>query len=64
MLSVLAEKIHDGRFLQLVRNMLQAGYLEDWIYHTTLSGAPKEVWYPRSSRIFTCTGWTTSSSIR
>ncbi|MDT2006272.1 maturase [Rhodococcus opacus] len=41
MLSVLAERIHDGRFLRLLRNMLQAGYLEDWIWHATLSGAPQ-----------------------
>ena len=41
MLSILAEKIHDGRFLQLMRNMLQAGYLEDWEWNPTLSGAPQ-----------------------
>lgn len=41
LLSTLAEKIHDGRFLRLLRNMLQAGYLEDWVYHATLSGAPQ-----------------------
>ncbi len=41
MLSRLAENIHDGRFLRLLRNMLQAGYLEDWVWHNTLSGAPQ-----------------------
>ncbi|WP_207401264.1 reverse transcriptase/maturase family protein, partial [Actinomadura roseirufa] len=41
MLSILAEKIHDARFLRLVRNMLRAGYLEDWKWHATLSGAPQ-----------------------
>jgi len=41
MLSTLAEKVHDNRFLRLVRNMLQAGYLEDWIWNATLSGAPQ-----------------------
>jgi group II intron reverse transcriptase/maturase len=41
MLSTLSEKIHDHRFLRLVRNMLQAGYLEDWIWNATLSGAPQ-----------------------
>lgn len=41
MVSILAEKIHDGRFLQLMRNMLQAGYLEDWVWNATLSGAPQ-----------------------
>jgi group II intron reverse transcriptase/maturase len=41
MCSTLAKKIHDNRFLRLVRNMLKAGYLQDWIWHTTLSGAPQ-----------------------
>src|SRR5262249_37130465 len=41
MLSILAEKIHDRRFLRLLRNMLQAGYLEDWVWNATLSGAPQ-----------------------
>ncbi|MGZ6833695.1 MAG: reverse transcriptase domain-containing protein [Mycobacteriaceae bacterium] len=41
MLSTLAERIHDNRFLRLVRNMLTAGYLEDWIWGATLSGAPQ-----------------------
>jgi group II intron reverse transcriptase/maturase len=41
MTSILAEKIHDGRFLRLVSNMLSAGYLEDWRWHATLSGAPQ-----------------------
>lgn len=41
MLAALAEKIHDGRFLRLVRNMLRAGYLEDWRWHATLSGSPQ-----------------------
>jgi group II intron reverse transcriptase/maturase len=41
MLSTLAEKIHDNRFLRLVRNMLKAGYLEDWKWNATLSGVPQ-----------------------
>jgi group II intron reverse transcriptase/maturase len=41
MARILAEKIHDNRFLRLVRNMLKAGYLEDWQYHQTLSGCPQ-----------------------
>ncbi len=41
MLSILAEKIHDGRFLHLIDRMLKAGYLEDWHWHATLSGAPQ-----------------------
>jgi len=38
LLDILAENIHDGRFIELVRRMLKAGYLEDWQYHKTLSG--------------------------
>ncbi len=41
MLSTLAEKIHDNRFLRLIQQMLQAGYLEDWVWNATLSGAPQ-----------------------
>jgi group II intron reverse transcriptase/maturase len=41
MLKVLGEKIHDNRFLGLMRNMLRAGYLEDWKWNETLSGAPQ-----------------------
>jgi group II intron reverse transcriptase/maturase len=40
-LGILREKIHDNRFLRLLRNMLQAGYLEDWEWHATLSGCPQ-----------------------
>jgi group II intron reverse transcriptase/maturase len=39
--QILSEKIHDNRFLRLVRNMLEAGYLEDWVWNATLSGAPQ-----------------------
>jgi len=41
LLGILAEKIRDNRFLRLIRNMLKAGYLEDWEYHDTLSGVPQ-----------------------
>ena len=41
LLGILAEEIHDQRFLRLIRNMLKAGYLEDWEYHETLSGCPQ-----------------------
>jgi retron-type reverse transcriptase len=41
MLETLGEKIHDSRFLRLLRNMLQAGYLEDWKWNATLSGTPQ-----------------------
>jgi group II intron reverse transcriptase/maturase len=41
LLATLTQHIHDGRFLRLMRELLQAGYLEEWKYHTTLSGAPQ-----------------------
>src|SRR6266699_3258948 len=41
LLDILAEKIHDNRFLRLIKQLLQAGYLEDWRYHATYSGSPQ-----------------------
>jgi len=41
LLDTLAEHIHDGRFLRLIQELLQAGYMEKWTYHATLSGAPQ-----------------------
>jgi group II intron reverse transcriptase/maturase len=41
MLSILGERIHDGRFLRLIHNMLTSGYLQDWTWNATLSGAPQ-----------------------
>ena len=41
MLDALGEKIHDTRLLRLIGQMLQAGYLEDWVWNATLSGAPQ-----------------------
>ncbi len=41
MARILSEKIHDNRFLRLIKQMLKAGYLEDWKYHETLSGSPQ-----------------------
>jgi len=41
MLDTLSERIHDNRFLRLLGQMLRAGYLEDWKWNATLSGAPQ-----------------------
>jgi group II intron reverse transcriptase/maturase len=41
MVSILAETIHDNRFLRLLESMLKAGYLEDWTWNATLSGCPQ-----------------------
>lgn len=37
----LRQHIHDERFIRLISNLLQAGYLEDWRWHATYSGAPQ-----------------------
>lgn len=41
LLGILGERILDNRFLRLIKQMLQAGYLEDWEWHATLSGSPQ-----------------------
>jgi hypothetical protein len=41
LLETLGENIRDGRFLRLIAGMLTAGYLEDWTWNATLSGAPQ-----------------------
>ena len=41
LLSVLGEKLHDNRFLNLLKYLLKAGYMEDWKYGHTLSGTPQ-----------------------
>ncbi len=41
LLTILSEKIHDSRFLRLIRHLLEGGYLEEWKFHKTLSGCPQ-----------------------
>jgi group II intron reverse transcriptase/maturase len=41
LLSILKEDLPDQRFLRLIANLLDAGYLEIWDYHATLSGTPQ-----------------------
>lgn len=41
LLATLGERIHDGRFLRLIAEMLKAGYLEEWKFGATLSGTPQ-----------------------
>ena len=41
LLSVLGDKLHDNRFLRLLKYLLKAGYVEDWKYGRTLSGTPQ-----------------------
>ena len=38
---MLGEKLHDNRFLGLLKYLLKAGYVEDWKYGRTLSGTPQ-----------------------
>ncbi|WP_042355079.1 group II intron reverse transcriptase/maturase [Bacillus rubiinfantis] len=41
LVNILNENIHDGRFLELIKRMLEAGYMEDWVFHKTYSGTPQ-----------------------
>src|SRR5260370_10678598 len=41
LLSILSEKIHDGRLINLIEGLLKAGYLEEWKFNRTLSGTPQ-----------------------
>jgi group II intron reverse transcriptase/maturase len=41
LLQILGERIQDNRLLRLVRQMCQAGYMEDWTWGATLSGVPQ-----------------------
>jgi group II intron reverse transcriptase/maturase len=41
LLQELSEHIQDGRFLNLMRELLDAGYLEAWTFNQTLSGVPQ-----------------------
>ena len=41
LLAILSEKIHDQRFLRLIRHLLESGYLEEWTFNKTLSGCPQ-----------------------
>ena len=35
------EPIQDGRFFNLIKRLLDAGYMEDWTLNKTLSGVPQ-----------------------
>lgn len=41
LLGIIGEHIHDERFLRLIRELLEAGYLEDWKFNRTISGTPQ-----------------------
>lgn len=41
LIEMLGERINDGRFLRLIRELLEAGYMKEWKYNKTLSGTPQ-----------------------
>ena len=41
LINILRERIADERFLRLIRKILNAGYVEDWVFHRTYSGTPQ-----------------------
>ncbi len=41
LLKILRERLQDNRLLRLIEQLLQAGYLEEWRFPTTLSGVPQ-----------------------
>jgi group II intron reverse transcriptase/maturase len=41
LLSIIEKSIKDARLLKLLREMLQAGHLENWKYHRTYAGTPQ-----------------------
>ncbi len=41
LIETLEKKIDDRQFIRLIRSMLKAGYLDDWKFHRTYSGAPQ-----------------------
>ncbi|WPQ62035.1 reverse transcriptase domain-containing protein [Chitinophaga sancti] len=41
LINILKEKIDDDRFIRLIRKFLNAGYVEDWVFHNTYSGTPQ-----------------------
>ncbi|MCI0561826.1 MAG: reverse transcriptase/maturase family protein, partial [Nitrososphaera sp.] len=41
LMGLLEQRIEDTQFLSLIRNMLEAGYVEDWQIHKTYSGTPQ-----------------------
>lgn len=41
LINILKERIDDDRFLRLMRKFLNAGYVEDFVFHNTYSGTPQ-----------------------
>lgn len=41
LITSLKEKVKDSKFINIIRMFLRAGYVEDFIYHGTMSGTPQ-----------------------
>lgn len=41
LIEMLERKIKDSKFINIIRQFLKAGYIEDWDYHKTYSGTPQ-----------------------
>ena len=41
LIGLLEKRIDDKRFINLIKAMLKAGYVDDWKYHATYSGTPQ-----------------------
>lgn len=41
LIAILGKKIKDSKFLNVIRQFLKAGYVENWEYHKTYSGTPQ-----------------------
>lgn len=41
LIQILAERIKEQKFLNLINKFLKAGYIENWKYHKTYSGTPQ-----------------------
>ncbi len=41
LINILSKKIKDSKFLNIIRQFLKAGYVENWTYHNTYSGTPQ-----------------------
>ena len=54
LIELLKKRIEDIQFLDLIRDMLEAGYVEDWQYHKTHSGTPQGGIVTLPTKLLTC----------
>ena len=41
LLKLLEKRIDDPRFIGVIKSMLEAGYMDDWVFGRTYSGTPQ-----------------------